>query len=144
MNRKILVLWMYGAAAVHLLVGLVLPWTAGWGILDAYHQSVAQWFWPNGAPSVVRAQQEWWLALFGATVQSLALWMAALVHIGNRHRSRFAWSVLLAGVLLWAPQDMVYSLRAQAWTHVWVDLFAVVALVPPLVWLWWIDGSRGR
>jgi hypothetical protein len=139
MNRTLVVTWMYGVAAVHLLVGIALPWIGGWGLLDGYHQSVEAWFWSGNAPAAARAQQEWWMALFGPTVQSLSLWMAALIYVGDRHRSAFAWAMLLAGVLLWAPQDMLYSLRANAWIHVWVDLVAVATMVPPLAWLWWKD-----
>jgi hypothetical protein len=143
MNRRLLVAWMYGVAAVHLLVGLALPWIGGWSVLDPYHRSVEAWFWSAGAPAAARAQQEWWMALFGPTVQSLSLWMAALIYFGDRYRSAFAWAILLAGLLLWAPQDMLFSLRAKVWAHVWVDLFAVLTMAPPLAWLWWLD-SRPR
>lgn len=140
-TRLWLVRWMYAVAAGHLLVGLLLPWIANAGIFENYHRSVEQYFWSGAAPAAARAQQVWWMALFGPTVQSTALWMAALVHLGHRHRSAAAWAWLLAGVALWAPQDMGLSIQAQVWTHVWVDVLALVVMVPPLVWLWRHDRS---
>ncbi len=106
-------------------------------MFEAYHRSVEHFFWPGGpAPAGSRPAQVWWIALFGATVQSTALWMAALVHLGDRHRSATAWAWLLAGLALWAPQDMALSIHAQVWVHVWVDCMALLVMVPPLVWLW--------
>jgi hypothetical protein len=31
------------------------------------------------------------------------------------------------------------SLQASCWAHVWLDLFAVVAMVPPLIYLMLVD-----
>lgn len=135
--RLWLVRWLYATAAGHLLVGLVLAWAGNAEVFEAYHRSVEHFFWPGGAaPAASRAAQVWWIALFGATVQSTALWMAALVYLGDRHRSAAAWAWLLAGLALWAPQDMALSIQAQVWVHVWVDCFALLVLVPPLMWLW--------
>jgi hypothetical protein len=72
-------------------------------------------------------------------MQSLSIWMAALVYFGGRYRSRLAWGLLAGGVVIWALQDILISLRVDCWTHVWVDCFAVATMLPPLVWLWLID-----
>ncbi|KHK60554.1 thiol-disulfide oxidoreductase [Burkholderia sp. A9] len=134
--RRTVVRWMYGAAIVHLLVGAAVPWGAGAAWLDAYHRGVELHFWAGAAPVEARAQQIWWMALIGATVQCASVWMLALVHLGNRLRRREVWGWLLAGLLIWAPQDMLLSLQAQVWRHVAIDVAALVAMVPPLVWLW--------
>ncbi len=137
--RTWLVRWMYAAALAHLLVGLALPWIGHLPIFDAYHRGVEAAFWEAAAPAAAREQQLWWIALFGATMQSLALWMAALIYFGDRYRSRLAWGMLLAGLALWAPQDMLISLRADCWAHVWMDAFALITMLPPLAWLWRLD-----
>lgn len=123
----------------HLVVGVVLAWFMQSAVFEPYHRSVALHFWGDAAPAAARAQQVWWIALFGATMQSTALWMAALVYLGNRYRSAAAWAWLLAGLVLWAPQDMAISLQADAWIHVWIDGVALLMMVPPLVWLWQHD-----
>ena len=51
----------------------------------------------------------------------------------------FAWTWLIIGLLVWAPQDMLISLRASAVIHVWIDGFALLAMLPPLCWLCWYD-----
>ncbi|MBY4869806.1 MULTISPECIES: thiol-disulfide oxidoreductase DCC family protein [Burkholderia] len=134
--RRIVVNWMYAAAIVHLLVGTALPWVAGASWLDTYHRRIELHFWAATAPDAARAQQIWWLSLFGATLQCASVWMLALVHLGNRLRRREVWGWLLAGLLIWAPQDLLLSLHAQAGSHVAADVAALVAMVPPLVWLW--------
>ncbi|RQT11404.1 thiol-disulfide oxidoreductase DCC family protein [Burkholderia contaminans] len=134
--RRNVVTWMYGAAIAHLLVGIAVPWVAGAPWLDAYHRVIEQHFWAGAAPEPARAQQIWWMSLMGATVQCASVWMLALVHLGNRLQKREVWGWLLAGLLIWAPQDMLFSLQAQVSGHVAIDAAALVAMVPPLVWLW--------
>ncbi|UXU92154.1 thiol-disulfide oxidoreductase DCC family protein [Burkholderia sp. S-53] len=133
--RRIVVSWMYAAAIVHLLVGVAVPWLAGAPLADAYHRAIELHFWAGAAPEPARAQQIWWMSLIGATVQCASVWMLALVHLGNRLRRREVWGWLLAGLLVWAPQDLLFSLQAHVWGHVAIDAAALVAMVPPLVWL---------
>jgi hypothetical protein len=142
-TRLWLIRWLYAVTAGHLLVGLVLAWAGGADVFEAYHRSVEHIFWQgSSAPAQARAAQVWWIALFGATVQSTALWMMALVYLGDRHRSAAAWAWLLAGLALWAPQDIALSLHARVWLHVGVDCFALLIMVPPLLWLWWHDRHK--
>ncbi|WP_229507007.1 cell division protein [Pseudoduganella rivuli] len=137
--RRWLVYWLYAAALAHLLAGLLLPWLSGMPFLDDYHRSIAAGFWAGAAPTEAHAQQAWWMALFGPTMQSVGLWMFALVQIGHRQRSAAVWAWLIAGIVLWAPQDMLLSQRAGVLANVWLDLFAVATMLPPLVWLWRMD-----
>ena len=74
--------------------------------------------------------------MFGATLQSYGLYMLALVHIGNRLKRAMPWGWLIAGILLWAPQDMLISAQAQVWSHLWFDSVALLVLLPPLFWLY--------
>ena len=134
--RCAVVRWMYAAAIAHLLVGAAIPWIAGASWLDAYHRGIEWHFWSTAAPEAARAQQVWWMSLLGATVQCASVWMLALVHLGNRLRKREVWGWLLAGLSVWAPQDMLLSWQAQVWSHVAIDVAALVAMAPPLVWLW--------
>jgi hypothetical protein len=126
---------MYAVVIVHLLVGLLLPWIDRLTIVETYHRDIEAAFWSNGAPAAARAQQVWWIDLFGPTIQGVALWMGALVHLGDKYRSVFAWTALIIGVVIWAPQDMWISLRADEWIHVWIDCLSLVVIVPPLLWL---------
>ena len=141
--RPALVLWLYAAALAHLLGGLTLTWAGHSGLLDGYLQSLEQTFWGSDpVPAAAREQQVWWIALFGATLQSYSLYMLALVHIGNRLKAPMAWAWVIAGILLWAPQDIWFSVQKQVWSHLWLDGFALLALLPPLVWLYRHDRRK--
>lgn len=131
--------WLYAAIATHLLVGLLLPWQAGNALFDGYHLGIENSFHAGAAPAAARSHQLWWMALFGPTVQAASVWMGALAWMGARQRQRFAWGALIAGLLLWAPQDILVSLRADCWPHVWLDAFALAAMLPPLAYLFFID-----
>lgn len=142
--RRTLVRWMMGVALAHLAAGMLLPLLAASRLLDAYHHGVLAAFWAGDAPAPALALQQWWFALFGPTVQSLAILMACLVRLGDRGREPMAWAGLIVSVLLWAPQDIGISLLHGAWPHVWLDLFALLCMLPPLCWLWWHDRQAVR
>lgn len=143
--RPALVLWLYAAAIVHILAGLTLTWAGHSGLLDGYLQVLELAFWgADAVPAAGHEQQVWWLALFGATLQSYSLYMLALVHIGNRSKAPMVWGWLMAGILLWAPQDMWLSAQQQVWSHLWLDGFALLLLLPPLVWLYRHDRKKSR
>jgi len=135
--RKALITWLYTAAILHLLAGVTLSWAGHSGLLDGYLLTLEQAFWAtDAAPAAARAQQVWWVALFGATLQSYSLYMLALVHIGSRLKSPMPWAWMIAGIVLWAPQDMLFSAQARVWSHLWLDSFALLVLLPPLFWLY--------
>lgn len=128
--------WLYVVVCVHLAAGVVLTWMAPNSLLDGYLSTLEQAFWDTAAPASARAQQLWWLRLFAATVQSYALYMLALVHLGHRLKKPVIWAWFIAGLVLWAPQDILISLQAGVTSHVWVDAAALLALLPPLFWLY--------
>jgi len=113
MERKWLVRWMYAAALVHILAGIVL------------------------AGSVARLGIN--VALFGPTIQCVGVLMLALTHFGDARRERSAWLCIAAGLLLWAPQDMLLSLHAAKWLYIWIDVATLALLLPPLLRLHHLD-----
>jgi hypothetical protein len=140
--RTWIVCYVYASIAAHLLVGMLLPLVANAALFDGYHTAIETAFWGADVPAQARAQQVWWIGLFGPTVQAAAVWMGALAWIGARQRNATAWGALIAGIALWAPQDIFISLQRGVWAHVWLDAFAVLAMVPPLLWLFFHDRAR--
>jgi hypothetical protein len=138
-SRKWAVNWLLLVCAVHVVVGALLPWLGGAALFDGYHSGIEKAFWPAGAPVEARGLQTWWIALFGPTIQVMALFMIALIRLAARLRQASIWLWLIAGLAIWAPQDMLVSLRADCWAHVAADAFALALMLPPLVWLWLKD-----
>ena len=123
----------------HFVGGLLLPWVANTALLDSYHRSVLQSFWPEQIPSAGRALQIWWLGLFGATLQNVAIFMGVLIYVADRQRAAFVWGWMVIGFVVWAPQDIVISMQANAWMHVMGDALALLLMLPPLLVLFFGD-----
>ncbi|MFL6658419.1 MAG: cell division protein [Massilia sp.] len=140
--RTLCVRLTYISIAGHLIVGALLPLVAGAALFDGYHRSIETAFFGPQVPAAAHTLQVWWISLFGPTVQAAAIWMAALAWVGDRQRSSFAWGALIVGMVLWAPQDMLISLRADCWTHVWIDAGALACMLPPLFYLYFADRIR--
>ncbi|WP_229258750.1 cell division protein [Duganella flavida] len=134
-----LVRWIYGVVAGHLMVGVLLPLCADMAITDAYRRSIEGFFFGGEVPQAGRALHSWWISLFGPTVQAAAIWMAGLAVIGDKQRNAFAWLMLILGLIVWAPQDMLISARAHCWINLWIDLAALATMLPPLLWLCKLD-----
>lgn len=146
MSREIMRTWAvrftYASIAGHLAVGALLPLIANAGMFNGYHSGIETAFYGADIPAAARAHQVWWISLFGPTVQAAAVWMGALAWIGSRQRSAGAWGALIAGIVLWAPQDMWMSLQREVWVHVWIDTFALVCMLPPLFYLLYVDRAK--
>ena len=135
--RGWLIRWMYFITFGHLAAGVLLAWFSNNNIFDHYHQTILNQF---GVTSLAgQSLQAWWLSLFGATLQNLAILMGVLTYLGAKHRSAVVWLWMIIGLVIWAPQDMLISLQINLWLHVWVDLIALAVLLPPLVILWCLD-----
>lgn len=134
-----LVAWLYLVALGHLMGAVGMTWWVDLPVFAEYHQRVLAAFGFASDATAAMALHRWWMGLFGATLQAFALFLIALVYVANRYHCAAVWLWLGAGILLWAPQDIYISLQRGLWLHLWVDLAAVVAIVPPLCVLWWWD-----
>lgn len=135
--RPWLIRWMYLITFGHFASGILLAWFSGFNFFDQYHQSILVRF---GDLSLHAYElQVWWLSLFGATLQNLAIFMGVLTYLGSKYRNAVVWLWMIIGLILWAPQDMLISLKIDLWLHVWVDSIALAVMLPPLAILWWLD-----
>lgn len=132
-----LVGWLYLVALGHFFVAVGITWFADFPGFTGYHQRILSVFGFSDAAAM--EMHLWWMALFGATLQAFALFMLALIYVANRYSHSTIWFVLACVILLWVPQDIFISIKKNVWMHVWIDLAAVIALVPPLIILWRID-----
>jgi hypothetical protein len=135
--RHWLIRWLYLMAFGHFACGILLAWFSNLSLFEYYHQSILARF---GDVSIhAHDLQVWWLSLFGATLQNLAIFMGVLTYVGSKQSSAFVWAWMISGLILWAPQDMLISLQIGLWLHVWVDLIVLLVILPPLAILWWVD-----
>lgn len=137
--RLWLVRWLYAAALFHFLAGFGLSWFGSSALFDTYYREIETAFWGALAPTAGRTQLVWWVAIFGATLQGFALLMGVVVAAADRLRCSRLWGALLVVIVIWAPQDLLISWRGGVWSHLVVDAFALLVLLPPLAWLMRID-----
>lgn len=135
--RSLLIHWMYLITFGHFAAGLLLAWFSNSNVFDQYHQTILTQL--GLAQTGTQSLQEWWLSLFGATLQNLAIFMGVLTYLGNKYRNAFVWLWMMIGLIVWAPQDMLISLRIDLWLHVWIDVLALMVMLPPLFILWRLD-----
>lgn len=135
--RLWLIRWIYLLTFGHFAGGVLLAWFSNISLFDHYHLSILNQI--GDFSATAHELQVWWLSLFGATLQNLAIFMGVLTYLGNKQRSALVWAWMIIGLILWAPQDMLISLRIDLWLHVWVDSIVLLLMLPPLIILWWVD-----
>lgn len=137
--RKCTVGWLYAVAVGHVIGAVIMTVGADAVGLLPYHQQILASFGFASEDQNALEFQRWWMALFGATLQAFSLALLVLIYIGDRYRNPVIWAGLVLLIVWWVPQDIFISLQRDAWLHVWVDIFAAIILVVPLVWLWNLD-----
>jgi hypothetical protein len=138
--RTWLVRWLYLVGAVHVIGAVCMTWFADTILFRGYHH---QTLINLGLPEALELQQ-WWVQLFGATLQAFSMFMLLLIYAGDRQRSPLIWGAVSATLTCWAPQDIIISLQKNIWSHLWVDLAALAVLLPPLIALAIIDKRTGK
>jgi hypothetical protein len=141
-GRFWVVRWLYLVAFGHLVGGLAMTWLLDLPMFTDYHQQVLAAFGVAPDQTEVMALHSWWMSLFGATLQAFAVLLLALVYVADRYRCATVWLWLICGILVWAPQDIYFSVQRGVWLHLWMDLAAVGVIVPPLAFMWWQDRQR--
>ena len=142
--RSWLVYWLYTVSFAHLAAGIFITWCTNVQSLGDYHQTVVMSFWSGVAPTEALQLQIWWLRLFGATLQNIGLLMLLLTYLGDRYCHKIIWLWMMVGLLIWAPQDMYISLQANVWMNIWVDITALLLMLPFLFMLFLIDRKNSR
>lgn len=135
--RTWLIRWIYLLTFSHFVAGILLTWFANLALFDHYHHSILVQF--AILSDAARQLQIWWLSLFGATLQNLAIFMGILTFVASKQRIAYIWAGMIAGLIVWAPQDMLISMQIDLWIHVWVDALVLVLMLPPLIVLYWLD-----
>ena len=126
--------WLYLAATGHFVVGLLMAWWGDSVLFNRYNQIALENFILIDNSSA-KELHIWWLAIFGATLQAFSILLAALVFLGNQYKDNRVWLLIIIAIVIWAPQDIYFSAMKNIWMNVWVDLAAVICLLPPLVFL---------
>lgn len=134
--RPLIICWLYFMSVGHFIGGAVLSWLIQLPAFARYHQLILHQFGLNDASINVLELQVWWIKLFGATLQNFAIYMAVLIYVGNRTRMSAIWGWMIFGLLIWVVQDMYISAQREIWMHLWIDGFALLLILPPLIILW--------
>jgi hypothetical protein len=136
---------MYLVTFAHLLMGIAVAWFMHLPFFAGYNQEVLSKFWQSqSAPDGALDLQIWWINLFGATLQTMAIFMLLLIYVANRLRLSVVWAGMIAALLVWMPQDMWISARRELWFHLQADVIAMAIMLPPLCVLWFIDRRDAR
>lgn len=131
--RRVSIRCLYLAAAGHFVVGLLATWFGDSILFSLYSQSTLGKFGLIDRSSI--ELQLWWLAIFGATLQAFSILLFTVIYAGDRYKDNRIWLLIVIAILIWAPQDIYFSLRKNIWLNFWVDLAAVMTLLPPLIFL---------
>ncbi|MEM1145057.1 MAG: hypothetical protein AAGI88_20925 [Pseudomonadota bacterium] len=122
-----------GAGSI--IVGLLLIFAPRTGFFDSYNATVATAFWSTAAlTEPAMEMSHWLLATCGAGVVGWGVAWVAISHIPFRAGERWAWSCLLASLLVWGVLDLGIAIWFGVTGEViFVTATLVLALTPLVV-----------
>ncbi len=126
--------WLYLVVLGHFLVGLLMTWCGDSILFEAYNSSVLKKFLLIDSQAA-ELLQVWWIAIFGATLQAFSILLMGLIYLGNHGKNHRVWLLIVAAIIIWAPQDIYFSWVHEIRMNLWVDIIAVMVLLPPLLFL---------
>lgn len=125
--------WLVAAGVVITAFGAFIVFFSQTGLFEAvFDNQIDPVFWDDDLPPGVADFQRWVYGVLGATVAGWGVFIAFIAQHPFRRRERWAWTCLLAGMLVWFALDSFISLTSGVYFNalaVNVPLLLVV-LVP--------------
>lgn len=126
--------WLLLVAWGHIATGIAIPVIAYSAGFDYYSGLLQQACWPKEpVPAQTVEFQRWIVALFGPTIASVGVVMLYLVRAGIRTGDIWPWTAILLALAVWAPGDIGISMMRHFQLHVWIDIAALLVIVPPVL-----------
>jgi len=126
--------WLVAASVIVVVFGLFMAFFNRTLLFDLFNRGVDPAFWGAGAvPVEAQRFQGWAYGVLGATMAGWGLTLLFLARQAFLRKERWAWSSVLAGILLWFVVDEYISLASGAYFNAAFNLVFLVLVGLPLI-----------
>ena len=118
-------------AILHIIVGIILPFTVDSWLFTYYNRQMLAAFNTDSAEALELGK--FMLGILGPTIASWGVIFLFLVRHAYGTRSKSAWYYMLAAIIGWSAYDMALSILAGVYLNVLIDLVVLILLLTPLI-----------
>lgn len=133
--QNLLYRWLLLIGLGHVVLGVVLAFTAQLPPADFYFQHLYASFAVTDAPAAYQQLLSTLIRLFGPTVASWGLLFSLLIHLYRQHGHSLIKPALFAALLLWCVLDSAISSYYGLFLHVYLNSAAALSIAIPLSFL---------
>ncbi len=133
--QNLLYRWLLLVGLGHVVLGVVLAFTAQLPLANIYFQHLYASFSIEAAPPSYHDLLSTLIRLFGPTVASWGLLFTLLVHLYRQHGHALIKPVLFAALLVWCVLDSGISAYYGLSLHVYLNSAAALSIAIPLFFL---------
>jgi hypothetical protein len=125
--------WLFVVGLIITAFGLVMAFLNGTAIFELFNRQIAPVFWNVGAmPEAATRFRQWAYGAWGATVAGWGVFVAFIAHYPFRHRERWSWNCLAAGLLVWYLADTGISLYFKVYFNAAFNTVLLILVTLPL------------
>ncbi len=125
--------WLLIAGLGITVFGLLMVFFNATPLFALFNRHIDPVFWDTSPPpEAFTAFRTWLYSVWGATIAGWGVMVIFLVHVPFKRRERWAWSALVAGLLVWYTLDTTFSLAFGVTFNALFNTLLLILFVPPL------------
>ena len=125
--------WLLVVGLVIAAFGLVMAFLNGTAVFELFNRQIDPVFWGAGdMPEAAARFRQWAYGAWGATVAGWGIFVVFIAHYPFRHRERWTWNCLIAGLLVWYLADTAISLYFKVYFNAAFNTLLLILVTLPL------------
>jgi hypothetical protein len=127
--------WLLVVGLVIVAFGLVMAFLNETAVFELFNGQIDPAFWGDGAtPEAATRFRQWAYGAWGATVAGWGVFIVFIAHYPFRHKEKWSWNCLAAGLLVWYLVDTAISLYFKVYFNAAFNTVLLILVTLPLAY----------
>ncbi len=126
--------WLFVVGVLISVFGVLMALLSGTPIFDLFNRQIDPAFWgANSTDLNTRTFQAWVYGLWGATIAGWGIFLAFIAYYPFRHKEKWAWNCLVAGLSVWFILDTSLSIYYRVYFNAIFNTVLLILVALPLL-----------
>ncbi len=126
--------WLFVVSVFISIFGVLMAFLNGTPIFELFNRQIDPAFWgTNPVEANARAFQQWVYGVWGATIAGWGIFFAFIAHYPFRHKEKWAWNCLAAGLMVWFVLDTSLSIYYRVYFNAVFNTLLLILVALPLL-----------
>ncbi len=126
--------WLFVVSVFISIFGVLMAFLNGMPIFELFNRQIDPAFWgTNPVEANAGAFQQWVYGVWGATIAGWGIFFAFIAHYPFRHKEKWAWNCLAAGLMVWFVLDTSLSIYYRVYFNAVFNTLLLILVALPLL-----------